>query len=321
MEGPSVNFSSGREPDGFHLQNVLEYISISPDGVLLSHLEDFLKNVPKLEGQEPITFTTLLQFISYKETAGEPRIFLNDKGKKKLRQLRGDPVEYDNVVEKLTAETRKVLWIPPKTKDEWGAFKIFIRDNIIELNSERMGKPDKFCSMYLDRFKERIKIMDNNRDSEWTQIVNYWGSKAVSLKNEIIDKEQILVDSIIDELQRCRITEDIKQASELPGYIYYKKITLFDVPDGERKVPALLFPTKRIQAILRENKMGDITRLQKILEPYLLSNAIIERVGKVIERFWVFDHDQIGISTETIDEMLAQEREEYRKAMEKGGGV
>jgi len=175
-------------------------------------------------------------------------------------------------------ETEKVLKVFPRIDQDSVIWKIKIRGKWFEMKSEKLLRSDTFKRKWLDNFDELISFAGGSQ-GKWVDLVNSWAQQAVPSKNDDpIDHEQVAIDTIVEWVQTCEKTEDIGVAWRNPHYIYC---------NGDAKA---YFPSKHISQIIRTEKLTiGWGRLRKLLDPYLLENTEVMRVGDKTCRFWVFD--------------------------------
>ncbi len=266
-------------------KKISEKISLSPEEI--KKLE-FLKFMEEHNGIPIENFEKILNVKNLGEYAKflsfhKNMIFLNKNGKEEIKKIEG---KYDNTLDKIKNEVERVEFYPAKTNDESGFFRIEIKDKKIEINIEDMVSPTKFCSMYYDRFKEYIKISNKGEESEWKKFMNYLGENCVTCKTDYIDSEQFVVDEIISKIQKCTITRDIEKTRVMWNYLYLNENKLY-------------YPSTNIKKVIKDAKFGiKLRKLRSLLDPYLIDNTLVKRVGESTERFWVFNPKKLNIDIE-----------------------
>lgn len=245
-------------------------------------------------------------FSKWKQTNKEYHDLCIKKAFSQIEERYAAPEYLDDMVQITRRDTEKVQFIPGKTIDESGRYRIYIRGEVIEIPINKLNTPKDYIIMYLDRFKRLIKIMNTQKNPEWKEIVDFWGEMCENIENDSLDKEQIVIDSILSKLSNCVVTEKIQKAYQMPNYILYTKES--DLNDEEREM--LLYSNKNITKILKDNKIGlNFERLRNLLSPYLARNSLQKRVDKTRERFWCFDINKIDFDRESIISDINEEKE------------
>jgi len=289
---------------------ILKKVFEDKENVLLTNNEEnkklnileLIKEKNGIYAKELEKIVNMEDFVKISElcTFKDDKVYLNEAGEEEIRILKG---EFRDIVEKIKNEIEKVNFYPPRTNEDVGYYKIWIKGKIIEISIEKLMSPRYFCAMYYDRFKKYIKISNKGEDSEWAAILDYLGEKSIVKDPDYIDSEQFIVDEIISRLQDCVITKDIEKVVNMWNYIYLNNNELY-------------YPSFNIKKIIKNARFGiKLRRLRSLLNPYLIGNTTVKRVGDKTIRFWVFDPYTLQIDINAKLEKN-EEKEEVDKDVE-----
>jgi len=197
---------------------------------------------------------------------------------------------FDDTHLKIMKETQSVLKVIPKIDQDSVVWKIKIRDKWFELKSEKMLRAETFRRKWLDKFNELISFKGTPGTSPWNDLVNFWAQQAkISNDDDEIDHEQVAIDTIIEWIQTCEPTEEIETSWRNPHYIH---------SNGTNKA---LYPSKHISQLMRTEKISiSLSRLRKLLDPYLVGNTEVVRIGNKTRRFWAFKTELINQEGEDV---------------------
>lgn len=175
---------------------------------------------------------------------------------------------------KVMAEVQKVEKLPPKVDGDPFTYRVYIRDEVLELTSDKMLTAGQFRRRYLETFDELLQISK----TDWPELVTFLARKAEVVENTTLTDDQVVAEKILQRLRSCEGTDDVGTAVtnevhclERDGCVLYYNQFIMDIKD-------------------RSGVKISLERLakSKALKKYLAgSSTTVKNAGQVY-RFWVF---------------------------------